>query len=90
MSTEATETADSNFAVDVAETGVVSVEEIETDDGSVGGGARRRRFLRCAATLRVPPELQGASWVPLLKDDAAVGKQWVFSQYPHFSQPHKR
>ena len=31
----------------------------------------------------VPPELEGASFVPLLQNGSPPGKQRVFSQYPH-------
>eukprot|EP00040_Diaphanoeca_grandis_P000104 m.14376 g.14376 ORF g.14376 m.14376 type:complete len:531 (-) comp10107_c0_seq1:362-1954(-) len=39
--------------------------------------------------LPIPPELQGKSWVPLLRSATAEGKAAVFSQYPHYSQAHK-
>eukprot|EP00035_Acanthoeca_spectabilis_P040066 m.67154 g.67154 ORF g.67154 m.67154 type:complete len:532 (-) comp9849_c0_seq1:28-1623(-) len=36
--------------------------------------------------LTIPSNLQGKSWLPLIKDSSLAGKQAVFSQYPHSSQ----
>ena len=47
----------------------------------------RRRAGRLIAmhwgATAVPPELEGASFVPLLQNGSPPGKQRVFSQYPH-------